>query len=46
MPSNAIEFSRLRAGATRYIITQLGWQGAVENRGGSKSAAMSGWAEF
>jgi hypothetical protein len=39
-----LEFSRLRASRTRYIITQLGRQDAVDKRKGSKSAAMSCWA--
>jgi hypothetical protein len=41
-PPNAIEFSRLRLGAANYILRQLGRQGVVEKRKGSKSAAMSG----
>jgi hypothetical protein len=36
-----LEFSRLRLGAANSILRQLRQQADIENRGDSKSAAMS-----
>jgi hypothetical protein len=38
---DALEFSRLRASKASTILRQLGWQGVVEIRSGSKPAAIS-----